>query len=80
MDINNRNDMLSKEFSEEQISDINRAIEGIPIYDLEIEVFTEGFEDILVDDDVSIKIRIVRSNLLAGSEVGISHSLSLIHI
>ena len=80
MDINNRNDMLSKEFSEEQISDINRAIEGIPIYDLEIEVFTEGFEDILVDDDVSIKIRIVRSNLLAGSEVGISHSLGYTEI
>ena len=80
MDINNRNDMLSKEFSEEQISDINRAIEGIPIYDLEIEVFTEGFEDILVDDDVTIKIRIVRCNLLGESEVGISHSLGYTEI
>ena len=46
MDVDKRNDMLSKEFSDEQISDINRAIEGIPLYELKIEAFTEGFEDI----------------------------------
>ena len=75
MDINTRNDLLSREFSDEQISDINHAIESIPIYDLKIEAFTEGFEDILVEDNVTIKITIVRNNLLEGMEIGICHSL-----
>ena len=65
MDINTRNDLLSKEFDSEQVIDINRAIEAIPEYDLQIETFTEGFEDILVEDNVSI----------AEQEMGIGHSL-----
>ena len=75
MDIDKRNDMLSNEFSEEQISDINRAIEGIPQYDFKIEAFTEGFEDILVEDNVTIKVTIIRTNLMENMEVGIGHSL-----
>ena len=75
MDINSRNDLLSHEFSDEQISDINHAIESIPIYDVKIEAFTEGFEDVLVEDNVTIKITIVRNNLLEGMEMGICHSL-----
>ena len=75
MDINTRNDLLSHEFSDEQISDINHAIESIPIYDVKIEAFTEGFEDVLVEDNVTIKITIVRNNLLEGMEMGICHSL-----
>ena len=75
MDTDKRNDMLSYEFSEEQISDINRAIEGIPQYELKIEAFTEGFEDILVEDNVTIKVTITRINLLENMEVGIGHSL-----
>ena len=75
MDINTRNDLLSKEFDSEQVIDINRAIEAIPEYDLQIETFTEGFEDILVEDNVSIKITVIRNNLLADQEMGIGHSL-----
>ena len=75
MDTDKRNDMLSYEFSEEQISDINRAIEGIPQYELKIEAFTEGFEDILVEDNVTIKVTITRINILENMEVGIGHSL-----
>ena len=75
MDVDKRNDMLSKEFSDEQISDINRAIEGIPLYELKIEAFTEGFEDILVEDNVTIKITVIRNNLMENMEVGICHSL-----
>ena len=80
MDPNARYDMLTKEFSDEQISDINRAIEGIPLYDLKIEAYTEGFEDILVEDNVTIKITIIRNNLLADMEVGICHSLGYIEL
>ena len=75
MDINTRNDLLSKEFSSDQVTDINRAIEAIPVYDLQIETFTEGFEDILVEDNVTIKITVIRNNLLPEQEMGIGHSL-----
>lgn len=75
MDINTRNDLLSCEFSGEQISDINHAIESIPIYDVKIEAFIEEFEDALVEDNVIIKITVVKNNLLEGMEIGICHSL-----
>ena len=75
MDIDQRNEILKKEFIDEQINDINRAIESIPIYDLNIEVFTEGFEDILVADIITIKLTIKRSNLQEGQQVGLTHSL-----
>ena len=75
MDINTRNDLLSYEFSGEQISDINDAIESIPIYDVKIEAFTKEFEDALVEDNVIIKITVVKNNLLEGMEIGICHSL-----
>ena len=75
MDIESRNDLLSKEFSNEQIDDINKALDAIPTYDINIEVFTEGFEDILVDDNVSIKVTIIRNNLQEDQEVGLTHSL-----
>ena len=75
LDLEARNKILSKEFTNEQIDDINKAIEAIPIYDLNIEVFTEGFEDILVDDEVSIRVTITRINLKEGEEIGLTHSL-----
>ena len=75
MDIEARNDLLSKEFTNEQIDDINRAIDAIPIYELNVEVFTEGFEDVLVEDEVSIKVSIIRTNLPEGQQVGLTHSL-----
>jgi translocation protein SEC63 len=75
MDAEARNALLSKEFSNEQVDDINKAIDAIPTYDLNIEVFTEGFDDILVDDNVSIKITIIRNNIEEGQEVGLTHSL-----
>ncbi len=75
MDTDQRNDLLSKEFNDEQIDDINKVIDAIPTYDLNIEVFTEGFEDILVEDEVSIKVTIIRNNLPEGQQVGLTHSL-----
>ena len=75
MDIESRNALLSKEFSNEQIDDINKVLDAIPTYDLKIEVYTEGFDDILVDDEVSIKVTIIRNNLQEGQQVGIAHSL-----
>ena len=75
MDVESRNALLSKEFSNEQIDDINKVLDAIPTYDLKIEVYTEGFDDILVEDEVSIKVTIIRNNLQEGQQVGIAHSL-----
>ena len=75
LDLETRNKILSKEFTNEQIDDINKALEAIPTYDLNIEVFTEGFEDILVEDEVSIKVTVIRNNLKEGQQVGLTHSL-----
>ena len=75
MDTEARNDILKKEFSDEQINDINKVLDFLPTYDLEINVFTEGFEDILVGDLISIKVIIKRNNIQEGQEVGLTHSL-----
>ena len=75
MDIDQRNEILKKEFIDEQINDINRAIDSIPIYELNIEVYTEGFEDILVADIITIKLTIKRDKLQQGQQVGLTHSL-----
>ena len=75
MDPEARNDILKKEFTDEQINDINKVLDFIPIYDIEINVFTEGFDDILVGDLISIKVTIKRSNLQEGQQVGLTHSL-----
>ena len=75
MDTEKRNDILKKAFVDEEINDINKAIDSIPIYDLDIQVFTEGFEDIIVGDGVSIKVTVKRNNLQEGQKVGLTHSL-----
>ena len=75
LDVEARNNILSKEFSDEEISDINKAINSIPIYDLNIEVYTEGFEDIIVNDEISIKVTVTRTNLGEDQWVGMAHSL-----
>ena len=80
MDTEARNDILKKEFTDEQINDINKVLDFIPTYDLEINVFTEGFDDILVGDLISIKVIIKRSNLQKGQEVGLTHSLGFTEI
>ena len=80
MDTEARNDILKKEFTDEQINDINKVLDFIPIYNLEINVFTEGFDDILVGDLISIKVTIKRNNLQEGQQVGFCHSLGFTEI
>ena len=75
MNIEERNNILKKAFVEEEINDINKAIESIPLYDLDVKVFTEGFDDIIVGDGVSIKVTVKRNNLKEGQIVGLTHSL-----
>ena len=66
--------LLKTEFSDSEISDIKSVISFIPNYSLKVEVFTEGFEDIIIDDLVTIKVTITRENLEEGEEIGLVHS------
>ena len=58
-----KNALPESEFSNSQIEDIENALESIPIYVKKVEVFVEGFEEILTDDFVTLKITIERKNL-----------------
>ena len=75
MDNKSINEILSEEFNVEQIDDINKAIEAIPTYDMDIKVFSRGYDDIMVGDKVNIEITIIRNNLKEGQKVGLTHSL-----
>jgi translocation protein SEC63 len=58
--------ILKLEFNDEEITEIMKAIEFIPKYDIKVDVFVEGFEEILVEDLMTIKITITRTNLEEG--------------
>lgn len=70
--IEERKTILSVEYSKDEIDDIEKAIASIPIYEMKIETFVEGFEDILVDDLVTYKFTIERKNI-KGDEVSFSY-------
>lgn len=74
LDKQTRDNILTKEFSTDELNDINKAIDSIPLYDMKVEVFVEGFEDILVEDFVTFKLTIVRKNLNEGETLGVCHS------
>ena len=76
MDEKQRNEILDTEFSSQEIDDINKALESLPVYEAKMEVFTEGFEDILVDDYVTFKLILERKNLEEGKNLGVNHSNS----
>lgn len=59
-----------------QINDLEEAIKVFPAFDVKVEVFVEGFDEIVVNDLVSIKITLNRLNkeFEDDKEVGLSHS------
>lgn len=75
-----RYEILSKHFHQQQIQDIESAISVIPNFDLKVEVFVEGFDEIIVNDIITIKVTLVRKNFLDKMEVGVSHSNSNIDL
>lgn len=52
----------------------------IPNFDVKVEVFTEGFDEIVVNDLVTIKVTLNRKNLEDNKEIGLSHSNTNIDI
>jgi translocation protein SEC63 len=61
-----KQDLLKNEFKEDEITDIVKSADSIPNYELKCDIFVEGFEEILVNDVITIKITINRKNLKDG--------------
>lgn len=69
-----RHEILSSHFTPVQIKDIESSIQVIPVYDVNIKIETDGFDEVLINDVVTIKITITRPNLDKNKEIGLSHS------
>jgi len=63
MSTQDKKELLKNEFNEEEIKDILKSCEYIPLYDVKCDIFVEGYEEILVNDVITIKITISRKNL-----------------
>lgn len=48
--------------------------DALPAYSTKVEIFTEGFVDILVGDYITLKFTLVRKNLEPNREIGVAHS------
>jgi translocation protein SEC63 len=61
---NMRNILAENEtFAAEQIQDIIEACKSIPKYKVSVEIAVDGFEDIVKDDLVTFKFKVVKENL-----------------
>lgn len=56
------------------MEDIKSALEILPKFTVKFEVFVQGFDEILVEDIVTIKISIARHNIEKLREIGLAHS------
>jgi len=50
-------------FSKDEIEDIVLSCSSIPIYKISVDIVVDGFEDIVKDDFVTFKIKVVKDNL-----------------
>ena len=70
-----RNKILGENgFGNDEIMNINYALDALPKYTIKLEVFTEGFEDIVENDLVTYQFTVNRENLPENKELGVNHS------
>jgi translocation protein SEC63 len=69
-----RRELITSEFEENQIRDIEAASQYLPIYKSKIEVFVEGFEEIIMEDFLTIKLTVERNKIQGKQEIGNAHS------
>jgi hypothetical protein len=56
--------LLSTVFKDSEVEDIQNACQVLPVYNLKLETFVDGFgNEILIDDVCTIKVTIERANL-----------------
>lgn len=58
-----RTSILELEFKEDEVADINAACDALPNYEVEVKTFVEGFDDLLVGDNMTIRVIINRLNI-----------------
>ena len=51
---------------EKEFEDIENTLDSIPLYDLKVEYFTEGFDEVVEGDFMTIKVTVHRKNLEEG--------------
>ena len=70
-----RNKILNENgFGNEEILNINYALDALPKYKINLEIFTEGFEDIVENDMITYKFTVIRENLPENKKLGVNHS------
>ena len=70
-----RNKILNENgFGNEEILNINYALDALPKYKINLEIFTEGFEDIVENDMITYKFTVIRENLPEDKILGVNHS------
>lgn len=72
--------ILEKEFTPDQINDIDEAIAIIPNFEAEMKIFVDGFEEVVCYDFVTFKMSLTRKNLDEKKEIGIAHTNSLLDV
>ena len=59
---------LHKVLTETELAQVEKCLKNLPKFKLSAEIMTEGSEDIIVNDVVSIKIKIIREDLKKGEK------------
>ena len=59
---NQKRVLLKDEFKEDEIKNIEKCCEMLPQYKFKVETFVEGFEEILIEDLLTIKVTIERAD------------------
>ena len=55
--------LLKNDFTSTEIDEILLSSEFIPVYNVKIECFVDGFDEVIIGDIITIKILIERVNL-----------------
>jgi hypothetical protein len=70
-----RNKILNETgFGNDETLNINYALDALPKYKINLEIFTEGFEDIVENDMITYKFTVIRENLPEDKILGVNHS------
>ena len=64
-----KREVLSQTFNETEINDIVKASDSIANYKIEISVFVDGFQEIVKDDYITVRLKIIRNGLENGKVI-----------
>ena len=53
---------MQSKFSDEELKEVESACKALPLYDIKVEAFVDGYEEILIGDLISLKVNLKRLN------------------